>query len=73
MTDMGEWHLKVPLTDDRRTIALEQLVLYEGGDARLEEAFRRWECPGTLCSRYAIEADMIVVLATALRRRAHEG
>lgn len=71
MTDMGEWHFKVPLTDDRRTIALDYVVEHMGGDQRLEEAFRRWECPGVLCSRYRVEADMIVVLAEALRQRAY--
>lgn len=71
MTDMGDWHIKVPLTDDRRTIALEYLVDHLGGDARLEEAFQRWDLSSPLCSRYRIEADMIVVVAEALRQRAY--
>lgn len=71
MTDMGEWHFKVPLTENRRTIALDYLVDHLGGDERLEAAFRTWPIPVVICSRFRIEADMIVVLAEALRQRAY--
>lgn len=71
MTDMGDWHFGVQLTEDRRTIALDYIVDHLGGDDRLEEAFRGWQCPRTIVTRYRIEADMIVVLAEALRQRAY--
>jgi hypothetical protein len=65
---MGDWHFGVELTDDRRTIALETLADHVGGPERLEEAFRRWKASEVLVTRYRIEADMIVVLAEAMRQ-----
>lgn len=68
---MDELVIKVTLTDDLRTVALDYIVDELGGDDRLEEAFRATNTGMILRSRYRIEADMICVIADALRRRAY--
>lgn len=71
MTDMGDWHFSVEITDDRRTVALAYIVDHLGGDERLEAAFGALDLPCKIWTRYRIEADMIVVLAEALRQRTY--
>ncbi len=64
--------VRIELTDDLRAIALDHVRSYLGGDERLEQALRKWHTGDYLSTSFRIEADMIVVIAGALRARAYQ-
>lgn len=68
--------LKVRLTPELRAVALVWLH-QQPDDARdvprMRYAFTRWRDGELLRSTYRIEADMLVVIAEALRHRSYYG
>jgi len=62
----------VELTDDLRTIALDHVVNYWGGNERVETALREWPTGDALSTAFRIEADMIHAVVCALRVRSYD-